>query len=360
MRKAELERRLSETEAKRAEEERRLGDAGRRLAQLEQALNGLSEAVVVREPDGTAVFTSSSAEELLRPDSPGVLLRKAVEQVSAALREGGETTEVVELHGPPRRSLVVSALRMEDDRKELGTLCIVEDVSERRQLDAVRRDFVANLGHELRTPVGALAVLAETMADEEDAAALRRLALRVGAEAGRAQRLVDELLDLSRIEFGGVQEPAAVDITAVVRAATERVEAVAARQGVDVRVAEPSAPIAVPGDERQLVTAVTNLLDNAVKYSEPGTVVDIGVTIVSPWVEIEVRDRGAGIPARDVDRVFERFYRVDRGRSRDTGGTGLGLAIVRHVAVNHGGDVSVQSREGEGSTFQLRLPLSEQ
>jgi two-component system sensor histidine kinase SenX3 len=142
----------------------------------------------------------------------------------------------------------------------------------------------------------------------------------------------------------------------VLAAAGELVSATAARRQVEVRLAEVPDHVVVAGDELQLVSAVRNLLDNAVKYSEAGSVVEAGAGLEGDWVELTVRDQGIGIPAKDLERIFERFYRVDRARSRETGGTGLGLAIVRHVAVNHGGEILVDSREGEGATFTLRLP----
>ncbi|MCB1017231.1 MAG: sensor histidine kinase, partial [Acidimicrobiales bacterium] len=216
------------------------------------------------------------------------------------------------------------------------------------------RDFVANISHELKTPVGALALLAEALiaADEEDR---ERLARRMLTEAHRVGNTIDDLLSLSRIEAdqGAEWEPVAVD--AVIHEAASRARSAAEQRGI--RIETPTTPpIAVVGDLRQLVSAVFNLLDNAVKYSDPGSAVVVGARQSGNWVELVVSDHGPGIPARDLERIFERFYRVDRARSRETGGTGLGLAIVRHVANNHGGVVSVDSREGEGSTFTLRLP----
>ena len=173
------------------------------------------------------------------------------------------------------------------------------------------------------------------------------------AELGR---LIDGLLDLSRIEAGGAGEPGALDLDAVVSAAVERVEPLAQQVGVDLVSRPGPAGVGVRGDERQLVSAVVNLLENAVKYSDRGSAVVVEASAAGDWVDVVVRDKGIGIPAKDLERIFERFYRVDRARSRETGGTGLGLSIVRHVATNHGGEVLVESQEGLGSTFTLRLP----
>ena len=232
----------------------------------------------------------------------------------------------------------------------------VDDISERARLDSVRTDFVANISHELKTPVGALAVLAEAMAGEDDPAVLRRLAGKASDEAHRAASAIDDLLELSRIELGGaaVREP--VPVTTILHDVEERAGAAAETRGIRLHVMHDGAS-SVVGDRRQLVSAISNLVDNALKYSDTGS--EVWLTArpgAHDTIEFEVRDRGIGIPARDLDRIFERFYRVDRARSRETGGTGLGLAIVRHVATNHGGEITVSSVEGEGSTFTLRVP----
>jgi two-component system sensor histidine kinase SenX3 len=185
------------------------------------------------------------------------------------------------------------------------------------------------------------------------------------AETDRASRTIDDLMELSRIEMGAERSDEPVRISDVIGGGVDRVTELAAHREITLSTLAPvgadgtqADALLVRGDRRQLVSAVGNLIENAVKYSEPGTSVQVRARRVDDWVEISVTDQGVGIPQRDLDRVFERFYRVDRARSRSTGGTGLGLAIVRHVASNHGGDVSVTSVEGEGSTFVLRLPIS--
>jgi two-component system, OmpR family, sensor histidine kinase SenX3 len=221
----------------------------------------------------------------------------------------------------------------------------------------VRRDFVANISHELKTPVGALGLLAETLLAEDEPEVARRLAERMLTEAFRVAHTIDDLLELSRIE--GADDTSYVDapVDQLIAEAVERVQGGADQRGISIDVESTPVPLAVSGDRRQLVSAVYNLIDNAVKYSEDGSSVEVRSGTDGRWVEIAVRDHGVGIPQRDLERVFERFYRVDRARSRETGGTGLGLAIVRHVANNHAGEVRVDSREGEGSTFTLRLPI---
>ena len=331
-------------------------DAMAETVRLRRALDALTSAIVIHDARGQLVLRNRQHAVLDANRHVSALVAAAVEQLVAAAQDGRSATQTLELHGPPPRTLDITAVPLGTSEVPLGTIAIVEDISERRRLEAVRRDFAANVSHELRTPIGALAVLAETLVDEEDPQVVRRLAQHIMSEAERAGRLIGDLLDLSRIEAGGVLVETAVDILTVVATATERVVALAAQRDVEVHVTTPDEAIVVRGDERQLVSAVVNLLDNAVKYSEPGSVVELEAGGDRRWAVLTVRDQGIGIPAKDLERIFERFYRVDRARSRETGGTGLGLSIVRHVATNHGGTVEVTSREGEGSTFTLRLP----
>ena len=234
---------------------------------------------------------------------------------------------------------------------------LVEDVTEARRVEAVRRDFVANVSHELKTPVGAMAVLAEALQGaSEDPDAVRRFAGRMQHEAERLARLVQELIDLSRLQ-GADPLPDAVQVSVddVVSEAVDRTRTLAAARGIDV-VRGGETDVCVFGSEAQLVTALANLLENALAYSPDRTRVAVAVRRREGAVEVSVTDQGIGIADKDLERVFERFYRADPARSRVTGGTGLGLAIVKHVATNHGGEVDVWSVEGSGSTFTLRLP----
>ena len=234
---------------------------------------------------------------------------------------------------------------------------LVEDVTESRRVEAVRRDFVANVSHELKTPVGAMVLLAEALQDaSHDPEAVRRFAGRVQLEAGRLGRLVQELIDLSRLQGADpLPEATSVAVDRVVAEAVDRARTAATAAGIQI-VRGGQRDLTVEGSESQLVTAVGNLIENAVHYSPDGTRVAVAVKRVADAVEITVSDQGIGIGEKDLERVFERFYRADPARSRATGGTGLGLAIVKHVATNHGGAVDVWSVEGSGSTFTLRLP----
>jgi two-component system sensor histidine kinase SenX3 len=333
--------------ARRADEE---------ATRLRDAIEALPHAVVVCDPSGAVVLRNRRSAELAGGRHAAALVDRAVEEVVAAGESTRSVTQTLELHGPPPQTLQVTAAPIGRAGRPGGTVVLVDDVSELRRLEAVRRDFVANVSHELRTPVGAMGVLAETLAGEPDPAVMRRLAERITTEAERAGRLIDGLLDLSRIEASGAPARRHVDVGALVAAAADRVGPLASRYGVELVVVPPPGDVAVQGDESQLTSAVANLLSNAVKYSEERLPVQVEVVAHDAWVDVVVRDQGIGIPARDLERIFERFYRVDRARSRETGGSGLGLSIVRHVATNHGGDVLVASEEGLGSTFTLRLP----
>ena len=330
-------------------------------AQLRQALDSLTAGVVVVNARGEMILRNSAAR---RSDGHAtVLLDAAVERQLKEALAGATTSETVDLYGPPRRVHRVDAVPLENG----GALATIDDISERVRLDAVRTDFVANISHELKTPIGAIAVLAETLSESDDPGVMRRLSGRMVDEAHRLARTVDDLLELSRIELGGEPLSEVVGAAAVIEDAVGWVRPLAERRDIRLHVGAADAPMTahdigdlkVVGDRRQLVSALSNMVNNAVKYSDDGNEVRIRALESADSVVFEVSDDGIGIPSRDLARIFERFYRVDRARSRDTGGTGLGLAIVRHVATNHHGDVTVESREGEGSTFSLRIPSSE-
>ena len=335
--------------------------AGDMLDRLADALSSVPEGVVVCDENGTIRYRNEVAQTFAVARHGEALADLAVTDMLAAALSRGPAEQALELYGPPRRALVIRAIPLGEPSKVVGAVAIIEDVSERRRLDAVRRDFVANVSHELKSPIGALGILAETMQAEDEPSVSRRLAERMQMEAFRVARIIDDLLDLSRIESeeAPVREPVAVHL--IVAQAVERIRPVADHRGITIDLSEAPRRLSVMGDRRQLVSAIHNLLENAVKYSDDGSTVEVRVRSVpadGTAVEISVRDYGIGIPTRDLERIFERFYRVDRARARDTGGTGLGLAIVRHVAGNHRGEIKVASREGEGSTFTFRLPAA--
>ena len=235
-------------------------------------------------------------------------------------------------------------------------MAVIESLAEDRRIDAIRQDFVANVSHELKTPVGALSLLAEAIAGASADADRERLAGLIQKEASRAEDIIDDLLELARLDEEN-SVFSAVSIEDVVSRAIDKASNLAAVNGVDLVTKGIPTELEVMGNRRELVRALVNLIDNAVRYSERGESVTVEVDPLPDAVELTVRDQGEGIPRVELERIFERFYRVDRARSRDTGGTGLGLAIVRHVVTNHRGRVLVESKPGDGSSFTMRLPV---
>ncbi|WFB08786.1 ATP-binding protein [Streptomyces sp. LX-29] len=335
-----------------------------------------SSAVVLDEAD--AVVKASSAAYALGLVRGGKLAVEPMMQMARDTRRDGEIRQI-ELDLPRRGTGRGDALAVSARVAPLGSrlvLLLVEDLTEARRIEAVRRDFVANVSHELKTPVGALSLLSEAVMDaSDDPEAVTRFAGRMQIEATRLTNLVQELIDLSRVQNDDPledAEPVRVDelVTEAIdrcrhQAGTKQITMATSlvvpggASGEDGR-ASGSVDLHVWGNRGQLAAALGNLVENAVNYSPARTRVGIAARrVVAPGgdlIEIAVTDQGIGISEKDRERVFERFYRVDPARSRQTGGTGLGLAIVKHVAASHGGEVTVWSAEGQGSTFTLRLP----
>ncbi len=325
-------------------------------ARLTQAVESIGQGVVLADEHGDVVYRNRVAGGFTTARHSEALVAAAINELLASALDGATDRRTLDLFGPPRRTLVLSCYPLANDRRNVGGLVVIDDVTERRRLEAVRRDFVANISHELKTPVGALSLLAETLVGEDDPVVVSRLGERMLNEAGRVGRTIDDLLELSRIEVEEPHQREPVPVHLVIAEAVDRIRPAADHRGIPIEVAWPPGHVSILGDRRQLTSALYNLLDNATKYSDSGQPVEIATQLVDGSVEIDVSDHGVGIPTRDLERIFERFYRVDRARSRETGGTGLGLAIVRHVAGNHSGACRVTSREGDGSTFTLVLP----
>lgn len=313
--------------------------------------------MIVVDADGREVFRNAAAERYREARHADAVAAGAIAELLELARSGHASERELQLFGPPPSVLQLQAIPLVDGEVSIGGAVVVYDVSEIHRVDSVRRDFVANVSHELKTPLGALELLSETLVAETDPAVTRRLAENMVKESERLGRIVDDLLDLSLIETQESPRREPVPMSVLIEDATDRVRraANAAQIGIEVNDAAPGAIVAC--DRRQFVSAIANLLDNAVKYSEPGSGVCLSASVDDGRIAIEVSDQGIGIPSRDLERIFERFYRVDHARSRDTGGTGLGLAIVRHVVHAHGGEISVESVEGEGSTFRIALPI---
>ena len=346
-----------------------VGESSAEAIRLRRSMDALPLGLVLCDEAGGVLFRNAQAEALMVSRYGDAIAAQAVTDILAEGWANGAAERTIDLYGPPRRTLTIRATMIDDGRRPLGVLAVIEDVSERRRLEDVRRDFIANVSHELKTPVGALGLLAETLQFERDPEVAQRLAGRINSEAFRVTRIIEDLLDLSRIEGEGSPMREPVPVTLFVADAMERIRTAAEQRHITLDFAEPESNVVIIGDRRQLISAVHALLENAVVYSPEGGKVTVSIRRIEertsddgettgPFVDVAVADQGVGIPAKDLERIFERFYRVDPGRARETGGTGLGLSIVRHVAQNHGGTVLVDSREGEGSTFTLELPLT--
>jgi two-component system sensor histidine kinase SenX3 len=323
---------------------------------LRRALDTLPQGVIVCDENGEMVFRNARAMALMGSRHGDALATQAVTELLENAWHDGSAERTLDLYGPPRQTLNVSTRLIDDGRRPLGVIAIIDDISERRRLEEIRRDFVANVSHELKTPMGALGLLAETLTVEPDPEIGQRLASRIHTEAFRVSRIIDDLLDLTRIESEEAPPREPIYINLVMAEAVERVQSAAEQRKITIELHEPEPPVHVLGDRRQLVSAIHSLLENAVTFSYENGTIEVTGSQLDGEVHLSVADSGVGIPARDLERIFERFYRVDHGRSRETGGTGLGLSIVRHVASNHQGRVEVASREGDGSTFTLVLP----
>lgn len=322
---------------------------------LERLVRSSHNGVVVLNKFGDMVLHNPRAYELglVKVNQADARARKAAEQVA-------ETDEPIEIDLSPLEARGRQPEAVLGQVRPLGdgfTVVEAVDHSEAIRLEAVRRDFVANVSHELKTPVGAIALLTEAVLDAaEDVEEVRRFGGKILRESTRLGQLVTELIALSRLQ-GAERLPDlnVVEVDAVVREALGRTTLSA--ESADIRITTDTASgLLIEGDRTLLVTALSNLLENAVAYSPAGSPVSISRRLADGMVEIAVTDRGIGIPEDEQTRVFERFYRADKARSRATGGTGLGLAIVKHVAANHGGSVGLWSRAGTGSTFTLRIP----
>jgi two-component system sensor histidine kinase SenX3 len=335
--------------------EGRLATAEGRARRMEGTLDLVGEGIVICDPAGKRVFTNAAAGLLTDARHEDALVAAAVE---ASLREAldGRTVErEVELFGPPARQVSVAGSPLGPSHARVGAVVLVRDESRLRRLEAVRQEFVANVSHELKTPIGAIALLAETLSGAEDGPEADHRVARLQEEALRLGRIIDDLLELSDVE-GSPPNRESVDLAALVEECASSLRPLAEQFGVAIEL-EVVGDQSCLGDAGQLRSAVGNLIENAVKYADGHSPVTVSLLPGDEWTDLVVRDRGIGIPQQDLERVFERFYRVDKARTRATGGTGLGLAIVRNVARTHGGEVHVASREGEGSTFTLRLPL---
>ena len=325
-------------------------------SQLGEVFDSLPIGVIIASSDGTQRWENRSVSQLFEPGAPGITrFTRNVESMLNEARAGKESQLTLDIQGERPRMLDMHTMVLSQGDVAL----FVEDLSDRALIDRIRTDFVANISHELKTPVGALSILAETLSMQVSDDVGKRLAERMVMESQRVSHTIDDLLELARIEFGRRMINQSVDIERVTREAIARVLPFASTRNVKINVTNTMTQLRpIAGDDRQLVSAIANLVENAVKYSNENSVVDVNIADAVDHVAVKVHDTGAGISLEHLDRIFERFYRVDDARSRDTGGSGLGLAIVRHVAIMHRGEVLVESTLGEGSTFTLILPTT--
>lgn len=350
----------------------RLQDTSRTAALLQKltaALDNINEGIAICDAKGAIVFRNAPAQSFAQTPHSEVLVEAAIEELLAEALKGKTAQREIQLYGPPDQTLLLQTFPLSPASQPSASqppasqtadspaaVAVIDDISHRQRLDIIRRDLVTNIGHELRTPVGALSVLADAMEDEDDPEVLISLSQSIGKESVRLTQIVEDLLELSRLEQNQDGQLAPVILQDVVRRAVTRISGAAQRSNAEIQIDMAEEPVCVWGDSFQLTSAAFNLLDNALKYSPSGRSLSIDLLNKGAWAEIVVADEGVGIPRHDHDRVFERFYRVDRSRSSAMG-SGLGLAVVRHVAQQHEGEVTLQSEEGVGSTFTIRLPV---
>jgi two-component system sensor histidine kinase SenX3 len=329
--------------------------------EVQEMLDVLGLASVILGPGNRIDYFSASAvslgvirDEKLVGDSFLSLLRKArrtklpqVAQIEVPRGPIGEGTR--------KLSVSVNFLAAHD-----SLVVTFTDESEAERIDAVRRDFVANISHELKTPISALRTLSEAVTVASEDPQLNKFAVMMQSQVERLSTLVQEIIDLSRLQDADpLLDAIQIDIDEAVNEAIDQCQVLAGTRDIEI-VRGPSVDVSVVGDRTHLIMAFHNLVENAINYSPDHTRVSVNTTLSGDIVEVAVIDQGVGITDADQSRIFERFYRVDPARSRETGGTGLGLSIVKHVIGNHGGDVSLWSSTGVGSTFTIRLPIAEE
>lgn len=327
---------------------------------VSEVLAVLPSAGVVVGPHDEVIEATVTARTLGLVRGSRISVSELLQLVRTVRRDGDVRTVDLQISRGARGATTYLTARVAPLDESL-ILILADDQTAARRIEETRRDFVANISHELKTPIGAIALLAEAVEEAaEDSAAVRKFASRMGIESARLADLVSQLIELSRLQADNpLAHPEIVDIDEVLADAVDRRRLDAERNRITLTVAGAS-NTRVVGSARQLEVAVGNLVENAIAYSDAGARVVVAAHVQAraddDYVEITVSDNGIGIPAAEVDRIFERFYRVDYARSRANGGTGLGLAIVKHIAAAHGGEVSVWSQVGHGSTFTIRIP----
>ena len=326
---------------------------------LLKTLNTLDRDSLILDKNGNAIFTTNNIDKLNILKDGKIFSEEFLALIRVVRRTGEKQEASFELPRGPigegKREIQVSVSMLSENGL---VLIIIDDEGEKQRIDAVRRDFITNISHELKTPITALSLNSDALLEvKNEPDQVVRFADRIKQQAGRLNDLVQEIINLSKLQDADPLDVARnVNILDVVKEAINQCETNAEARKISINLEKEDAAV-VLGNRDQLVMAVHNLIENAINYSAAGTNVTIVVEVNEEIVEITVKDQGIGIAQSEIDRIFERFYRVDPARSRATGGTGLGLSIVKHVAQNHGGEIKVWSAPGVGSTFSLRLPM---
>jgi two-component system, OmpR family, sensor histidine kinase SenX3 len=329
---------------------------------LVSALNQLDGATLVIAPGEVAIFTNPEAEQLGILRDGRIQSEELLASIRVVRRTNVKQTGTIEIARGPigegKREITVTIIPLKEN--EL-VLVLLRDESEAQRVHDVRRDFVANISHELKTPIGALSLLSEAvLGAKDDSEAVSKFAARMQIEAKRLTDLVQEIIQLSRVQDSDpLKQPLLLSASDIIREALDQCRTTADSRQITLTFQE-SEDALILGDRDQLTMAIHNLIENAINYSPIDTKVAVSASVENEIITISVADQGIGIPEAEVERIFERFYRVDPARSRETGGTGLGLSIVKHIITKHGGEISVWSAENVGSTFTIRLPIQSQ
>jgi two-component system phosphate regulon sensor histidine kinase PhoR len=364
-RNSDIKTDLTQTEAKL---DNYIEEEGTGQAKFDGILASMAEGVLVIDSKGEIVLMNPSLRKTFLIDQtpegkrPLEVIRnvKIQEIVERTLQNKEKIiSEELTLTVPEERFLKVNAVPIEWDGENEGAILVFHDITELRRLERIRQDFVANVSHELRTPISSIKGYAETLLDGaiDDKENLRKFVEIIDRDSQRLAGLIDDLLDLAKIESGKMKMTLqSLDIREVIRRTLSIIEKQAQAKSLDISCEFPENVPEVLGDETRLSQVVLNLLDNAIKYTPQGGQIGIEVLAAYPFVQVNVADTGLGIPDKDLSRVFERFYRVDKARSRELGGTGLGLSIVKHIVQSHGGEVWVKSQLEKGSIFSFIIP----
>jgi two-component system sensor histidine kinase SenX3 len=325
--------------------------------EVTQLLDAIDLTAVVLAPGEVPIYYTHSATTLGIVRNERIIPENLLALFRSVRRSGQSQEGEIEIPRGIGEGVYQLSVRVSRYGNEGLLLAIFQDNSEAARIDAVRRDFVANISHELKTPIGALSLLAEAISQAaDDPEAVAKFSDRIQFESKRLGELVQEIINLSRLQDADPLLAAmSVDVDDVVRQAISNSQFHANDRNIEI-LRGPACFGSVIGDRNQLIIAIQNLIDNAINYSGDGTTVTINTELSGNVIEIQVIDQGIGISDSDIDRIFERFYRVDPARSRETGGTGLGLAIVKHIVRIHGGEINVWSSKGVGSTFSIKLP----